>query len=121
MLLLGAVRVVPAGTFQESPPLTKVAQINGLARRCEHQRTSKQHMRKRARIIFWIGRNLRKCHMMSRVNEFLELPICHGMGIDPEVTDGDAMNRRFFRIMLVGSHAEPPGIGSCLRYWNCHA
>jgi hypothetical protein len=44
--------------------------------------------------------------MMSRVNEFLELPICHGMGIDPEVTDGDAMNRRFFRIMLVGSHAE---------------
>src|SRR5262249_56143100 len=46
---LGAVRVVPAGTFQESPPLTKVAQINGVARRCEHQRTSKQHMRKRAR------------------------------------------------------------------------
>jgi len=41
-----------------------------------------------------------------RVDEFLELPVRHGMAIDPEAVDRDAMNRRFLRIVLVGAHAK---------------
>jgi hypothetical protein len=42
----------------------------------------------------------------GRANEFPELVICDGVPVDPEIADGDAMDRGFFRIVFVGSHAE---------------
>jgi len=39
------------------------------------------------------------------------LSLRHRRAVDPEAADGDAMDRRLFGIMLVGSPAERPGKG----------
>ena len=77
-----------------------------LRRRREHQRAGIEHVRQRAGIILRIGRNFRKGDVAGRLDEFLELPVCHRRAVDPEAVDGDAMGRRLFGIMLVGAHAE---------------
>ena len=60
----------------------------------------------RARIMFRIRRDLRECHVPRRLHERPELAIGDRRAIDPEIAGGDAMNRRFLRIVLVRSHAE---------------
>src|SRR5262245_60374312 len=103
---LGAVRVAPCRAFQKTPPLTPIAKINRVVGWSENQRAREQHMRQCAWVILRVGWNFRKRHMPGRVDEFLELPVCDWLSIDPEAADGDAMNRRLFRIMLLGSHAK---------------
>src|SRR4249920_1329363 len=44
--------------------------------------------------------------MPGRAHKFPELAIGDRCAIDPEFANGDAMYRRFFRIVLVRSHAE---------------
>ena len=63
-------------------------------------------MRQDAGIVFRVRRDFRDCDVTRRVDEFLELPVCHRMAIDPEPVDRHAMDRRFLRIVLVGAHAE---------------
>jgi hypothetical protein len=43
---------------------------------------------------------------MRFVDELAELPVSHRRAVDPETVDGDAMDRRFFGIMYIRSHAE---------------
>ena len=76
------------------------------ARRREHQRAGIEHVRQRAGIVLRIGRNFGEGDVAGRLDEFLELPVGHRRAVDPEVVHRDAMDRRFFRIMLVRSHAE---------------
>lgn len=38
--------------------------------------------------------------------ELLELLVRNWRSIDPETIHGDAMHRRFFRVVVIGSHAE---------------
>jgi len=101
-----AIGMAPVGALEKCPPLAPVAQVYRMLWRREHQRTCEQHVRERARIILRVGRDLGKRHMAGRANEFLELTIGYRMTVDPEVTSGGAMCRRFLRVMLVGSHAE---------------
>ena len=76
------------------------------ARRREHQRAGIEHVRQRAGIILRVGRDLGEGHVAGRLDELLELPVGHRRAVDPEAVDRHAMDRRFFRIVLVRSHAE---------------
>ena len=53
-----------------------------------------------------LGWNFGKGDVPSGADEFLELTVGHWRLINPEATDGDAMNRRLFGIMSIRSHAE---------------
>jgi hypothetical protein len=98
---LRPVGMPPIRALQISPPLAEVSQVYRMIRRRENERASIKHMRQRAGIAFWIGRNFRECLMGGGADEFLELPVCHRRAVDPEAIDGDAMNRRFFRIVFI--------------------
>ena len=63
-------------------------------------------MRQRAGIIFRIGRDLGHGFVAGRLDEGLELPVRHRRSVDPEAVDRHAMDRRFLRIVTVGSHAK---------------
>jgi len=74
--------------------------------RGKSERARLQHVRKRARIIFRIGRDLGEGDIAGRPNELAKLAVRHRSAINPEAVDGHVMNRRLFRIMLVRPHAE---------------
>ena len=77
----------------------------------EDKRTGIEHVRQGAGIILGIGRNLGTGLVTGRLHELLELTVRHRRAVDPEAVDRHAMDRRFLRIMIVGTHAEvPPGI-----------
>ena len=103
---LRPVRMPPIRALQEPPPFAPIFQIDRMIRRREHQRAGIEHVRQRAGIAFWIGRNFGKGDVPGGADELLELPVGHRRAVDPEAVDGDAMDRRFFGIMLIGSHAE---------------
>ena len=63
-------------------------------------------MRQHAGIVPGVGRDLGDGDVFGSPYEFLELPVRHGIAVDPEAIDGDTMRRRFLRIMPVRSHAE---------------
>ena len=44
--------------------------------------------------------------MAGRADELAELPVRHRCAVYPEAIDGDAVNRRFLRIVPVGPHPE---------------
>src|ERR1700758_1633374 len=98
--------MTPIRAFQKLPPLAPVFQIDGMPRRRENQRAGIEHVRQRAGIIFRIGWNLSESHMSGSADKFLELPVGHRCAINPEIADGGAMDRRFFGIMSIRSHAE---------------
>src|SRR5262249_29318698 len=103
---LGSIGTAPTRAFHEGPPLTPVAQIDRTLWWSENQGTRKQRVRECARIVIRIGWNFHKRDVTSCVYEFLELSIRYWLSVDPEITDRDAMNRRLFGIMPVGSHAK---------------
>ena len=100
-IALGPVGMAPIRALEQRPPLAPITQIDRMRWRRKDQRACEQHVRQCAGIIFRIGHDLRGCHVAGRANEFLEVTICYRIAVDPEVTDGDLMHRRFFRIMLV--------------------
>src|SRR5262249_13398769 len=51
-------------------------------------------------------RNFGKGDVPGGAHEFLKLPFGHRRLINPETTDGNAVHRRLFGIVLVRSHAE---------------
>jgi hypothetical protein len=69
--------------------------------RREDERAGIEHMRQRTGIAFRIGRNFGKGLVARGADELLELSVCHRRAVDPETTDGGAMDRRLFRIMLI--------------------
>ena len=77
-----------------------------MLRRREDQRRGFEHVRQCAGIILRVGPLLGECHVSGFVDEFAELPVGNGSAIDSEAVHRNRMNRRLFRIMLVGSHAE---------------
>ena len=77
-----------------------------MLRRREHQRAGLQHVRQRAGIVLRVGRDLGEGDVAGRLDEFAELPVRHRRAVDPEPVDRDAMDRRLFRIVPVGAHAE---------------
>jgi hypothetical protein len=81
-------------------------EIDRVIGRIKHQRTRLQHVRQRARIILRLRCDLGKSDVTGRLDEFAKSPVRHWSGIHPEPVDRDTMDRRFFRIMLVRSHAE---------------
>ena len=103
---LRPVGMAPVGALRELPPLAPVAQVDRVLGRREHQRAGVEHVRQRAGIVLRIGRDLGEGDVAGRVDEVLELPVGHRRAVDPEAVDGDAMDRRLFRIVLVRSHAE---------------
>ena len=72
----------------------------------KHQRAGIDHVRERARVIHRVGRNLRRGDVTGGLYERLELPVRHRRAVDPKSVDGYAMGWRFFRIVIVRSHAE---------------
>jgi hypothetical protein len=48
-------------------------------------------------------------------DELLRLPVRYGRSIDPEATESDAMERRFFGIMPIRSHVEGAGSADHIR------
>src|SRR5262249_33273697 len=96
----------PIRTLQELPPFAPIFQIDRTVRRREYQRAGVKHVRQRAGIVFWIRGNFGECLMSGGADEFLKLPVGHWRTVDPEAADSDAMDRRFFWIMFVRSHAE---------------
>ena len=96
----------PVGALHEGPPLAPVAQVEGRLRAHEHQRAGIKHVRQRAGIVLWIGRNFGEGFVTGRLHELLELAVGHWGPVDPEAVDRDPMRRRFLGIMMVRSHAE---------------
>jgi hypothetical protein len=91
-----SVGMAPIRAFAEPPPLAPIFQINRMSGRREHQRAGIEHVRQRAGIIFRVRWNLGK-----RL-----VPVRGRRAFDPKIADGDAMDRRLFRIMFFGAHAE---------------
>ena len=106
MLLLGPVGMAPVRALHELPPFAPIAKVDGVLWRCEHQRAGIEHVRQRAGIVFRIGWDLRGGDVTGGADERLELPVCDRRAVNPKAIDGDAVNRRFLRIVLVGAHAE---------------
>ncbi len=98
--------MAPVGALHELPPLAPVAQIDRPRWRREHQRAGIDHVRQGAGIVLWVGRHLGKGLVARGLDEGLELPVRHRCGVDPEAVHRHPMDRRFFRIMIVGAHAE---------------
>jgi hypothetical protein len=96
----------PIRVLQIAPPLAEVSQVDRTIWRRENQRAGIEHMRQRAGIFFWIGRNFGKGDVPGGADEFLKLPVGHRRAIDPEAIDSDTMNRHFFRIVFIRSHTE---------------
>ena len=103
---LRAVGVAPVRALEEGPPFTPVAQIDRARRRREDERARIEHVRQRARVVLRVGRNFRERNVAGCLDEFLELPVRDWRAVHPELVDGYAMDRCFFRIVLVRSHAE---------------
>jgi len=101
-----SVGMAPIRAFAEPPPLAPIFQIDRMSGRREHQRAGIEHVRQRAGIIFRVRWNLGKRLVPGGADEFLELPVRGRRAFDPKIADGDAMDRRLFRIMLFGAHAE---------------
>src|SRR5262245_4028510 len=74
--------------------------------RREHQRAGLEHVRQRARIVLRVRLDLREGDVAGGVDELAELAVRHRRAVDEEAIDGDAMDRRLLRIMMVGSHVE---------------
>ena len=106
-----AVGMPPIGALGECPPLAEVAQIDRMLGRREHQRARIEHVRQHARIVLRIGRDLGESDVAGRPHEFAELPVRDRLSVHPEAVHGDAMGRRFFRIVPVRPMRKvPPGI-----------
>jgi hypothetical protein len=84
----------PIRPFQITPPLAEISQIDRMIWRRKDQRAGIEHMRQRAGILFWIGRNLGKGDMPGGADEFLELPVGHRRAVDPEAIDPSAILTR---------------------------
>ena len=100
-IALRPVGMTPIRVLQIPPPLAEVFQIDGMARRSEHQRAGVQHVWQCAGIAFRIGRNFREGLVAGSADEPLELSVRHRRSVDPEAADGDAMDRRLFRVVLI--------------------
>ena len=100
------VRMPPVRALHERPPLAVVAKVDRMIGRTERQRARIDHVRKDARIVLRIGRHLGEGDVTGRFDELLELPVGHRRAVHPEIVDRHAMNRSFFRIVPVRSHAE---------------
>ena len=70
------------------------------------QRTRRQHLRRRAGIVGGIQRPLGHGDIDGRLDEFRELTIGDGQGVDEEGTDLDAMLRRFLGVVPIRPHKE---------------
>jgi hypothetical protein len=105
-IALRTVGMTPICVLEIPPPLAKVLQIDRMAWRREDQRAGIKHVRQCTGIVLRIGWNFRKGFVAGGADELLELPVGHWRAVDPETVDGDAMDRRLFRVVFVGPHAE---------------
>src|SRR5262245_42586113 len=100
------IRPSPVGAELEIPPLAPVAQIDRMLWRREHQRAGLEHVPQRTWIILRFGLDLGEGDVTGSVDEFAEVAVCNRGTVLPEAVYRNAMNRRFFRIMFIRSHAE---------------
>src|SRR5262249_28482489 len=63
-------------------------------------------MQQGAGIVFWVGFDLGEGDIASRIYEFAKFAIGDRRAVHKEAVHRHAMDRRFLRIMLVGSHAK---------------
>ena len=77
-----------------------------MVRRREDQRTRFEHMRKCAGIILRVGFDLRKSDIAGRVDEFAEVSVRHRCPVYPEGVNRNPVDRPFFRVVTIRSHAE---------------
>jgi hypothetical protein len=95
----------PIGAEFERPPFSPVAQIHGLLGRRKDQRAGLEHVRQSAWIILRVRCDLGNGDVAGRIDEFAELAIGDRCAVHPELVHGDAVDRRFLRIMPVRTHA----------------
>ena len=98
--------MAPVGALHERPPLAPVAQVRHVLLRREHQRAGVEHVRQRARIILRVRRDLGRRDVARCPDKRLELAVRHRRAVEPEGVDRHTMDRRFFRVVIVGTHAE---------------
>src|SRR6476469_4486473 len=79
------VGMAPIRTPHKGPPLGPVPQIDGMLWWYENQRARKEQIRQSVWIVFGCRLLFRKCHVTGIADEFLELPICHGRCVNPEI------------------------------------
>ena len=101
-------RVPPVGAEHESPPVLKVAQIDGIWRLDEDERPRVQQLFLRSRVVGRVGRNLGKRHVPGSSHERLKHGVGHRRAVHPETVDSDAMDRAFLRVVLLGTHLIRP-------------
>jgi hypothetical protein len=63
-------------------------------------------MGQRVRIVLRVGRDFGKSDVASRFHELLELAVRDWSAVHPESVHRNAVDRRFFRVVLVRAHAE---------------
>src|SRR5262245_59158874 len=96
--------MAPVSPGNIDPPVVAVSQIHSLARFIENDRSGYEHLRLCAGIILCFWRALSGCHVLGCLDELAKLFIGDRVPIHPKAIDGHLMRRRFFRIVLVGSH-----------------
>jgi len=107
-----------------------VARVDRMLGRGEDERGGLEHVRQRTGIVLWVGQNLGEGDVAGGADQFAKSAVGQRRAVDREAVDGDAMDRCFFRVMLVRSHAQCIAgnpdhvrIGRCLRHrtlGSCH-
>jgi hypothetical protein len=103
---VGPSRMAPVGARDVSPPVVRVAQIDGLRRAPEHHGRRREHLGLRARIVVGVRGLFRERHIAGIVDEAAELLVRNRVLVHPERADRDAMRGRLFQIVLVRAHQE---------------
>src|SRR5215468_7937611 len=84
---LRSVRMPPVGAARQDPPMFDVVEGNAMTRHDEHQRPRMQRLRRRARIITRVARDLGHSDVARRLDELAKLRVGDEMTIHPEWMD----------------------------------
>ncbi len=103
---VGTLGVAPVCAGDVRPPVVVIAQIDAFRRLAKHDRRRDQQRRIGAGVCGRVGDALAQRDVSGRVDEARELGVRHEPAVDPEAVDGDGVRRPFFRVVLVGTHAE---------------
>src|SRR5215831_5120656 len=96
--------MAPVRSGHVDPPVVTIAQIHPLARFIENHRSGYKQLWFCAGIILRLRRALGGCHVLGCLDKLAKLFVGHRVPIHPKALKGHLMRRRFFRIVLVGSH-----------------
>src|SRR5262245_39888127 len=96
--------MTPTRARRVRPPVEVIAEVDGMRRLVENNRTGHEHLRLSARVVPRIQRTFGDRQVACRLDEAAELFVGDRGLVHQEAFDGHVMSRRFFGIMIIRPH-----------------